>query len=354
MQTMTDMMAFQLLDLADGQVQSVPIPVIREHEVLIRVHSCGICGSDIPRYFETGAHNMPITLGHELSGTVVEVGSNKTDLQVGSRVTVAPLIPCYQCFYCTSGLYSLCDKYSYLGSRQDGAFAEYVRVPMDNCIVIPNNVSLEEAALTDPAANALHALWKGRIVAGETVLVFGVGAIGLFAVQWAKYLGAEVIVVDRYPEKIELAKKLGAKEGFVSADQDVLKEIRDMTGHKQGVDLAVELSGSLVGQRFNMAAVRKQGRVVLHGISHKHLLIPEGEFDSFQRGERELIGSWNSFSSPFPGREWTETVKALSTGELLAEPIISRRCKLPELRGIFEEYHSGRHPYNKVLCQPNI
>ncbi len=342
------MNAFQLVRVGHGEVRKVPVPTPGPNEVLIKVHFCGICGSDVPRYFSTGAHRMPITIGHEFSGVVEQTGDNVSKILVGTRVTVAPLIPCNACEYCERGLFSLCENYGYVGSRQDGAFAEFVVVPAANCLPIPDSVTLQDAAFTDPAANAIHALWKGRISEGNIVLIFGMGTIGLFAVQWAKLLGATVVVIDRFSEKVNLAKQLGADFGFSSSSDEILSQVRTVCS-VSGVDIALELSGSPVGQEFCIRAVRKQGRVVIHGISHKDLLIPEKVLDVFQRGECEFIGSWNSFSAPFPGKEWTETLKNIGSGHIRTEPIVSKICGLNGLRSAFDEYRQGI-PFNKVLC----
>ena len=343
------MRALRLVDIGSVRVESVPKPVATQGRVIIRVHACGVCGSDIPRIFDTGSHQLPLTLGHEVSGVVEEVGPDTYQLNVGDRVAIAPLIPCYRCYYCQRGLFSLCEDYGYLGSREDGAYAEFVSVPALNCLVLPDTVSLDAAALMDPAANALHALWKARLEKPGIIVIVGVGTIGLLAVQWAKMSGSTVIATDIHAEKLRLAQAVGA-DYIVKAgsDVDVAQEILQFTPENLGADAAIDFSGSPSGQRLVLNTIRKQGRGVIHGISHAAYSLSEKEFDSFQRSEKELIGSWNSFSLPFPGEEWIRSIAALENGQLQTEPLIVRRS-LDEMPETLQEYHNGS-PFSKVLC----
>lgn len=345
------MRALRLVDIGKLRVDFVPKPVATSDRVVVQVHACGVCGSDISRIFDTGSHRLPLTLGHEVSGIIQEVGPGVSSLNVEDRVAVAPLIPCNQCHYCRSGLFSLCDDYGYIGSREEGAYAEYISVPAANCLVVPDSISLDSAALMDPAANALHALWKGRLEKPGIVVIVGVGTIGLLAVQWAKMTGSIVIATDLHAEKLTLAKEMGAD--FVvkgGPDSDVMDEILRLTPDNRGADLAIDFSGSASGQKLALNIVRKQGRTVIHGISHAPYSLSQKEFDTFQRGEKELIGSWNSFSLPFPGDEWTRSLTALERGQLRTESLIIRRS-LDEMPETLREYRDGS-PFNKVLCVP--
>ena len=160
-----------------------PMPEVKSDEVLFRVRACGICGSDIPRIFVNGTYHFPTIPGHEFSGEVVGAGSEKYQDLVGMRATVFPLIPCKTCENCNNGDYEMCKSYDYLGSRSDGAFAEYVRVPVWNLVPIPDALSFEEAAMTEPCAVALHALRRAQIEVGDNVVIFGPGTIGMLIAQ---------------------------------------------------------------------------------------------------------------------------------------------------------------------------
>lgn len=166
------MKAAVLYSIDDLRVEEVPTPEVKDGWVLIKVDSAGICGSDIPRIKKTGTYSFPLIPGHEFSGKVLETGE---------KVAVYPLIPCGECVFCKTGEFNLCDHYDYLGSRRDGGFAQFVSVPEGNLIPVPENVSLEDAALAEPATVAQHAVKRSKLVKGGTVLVVGAGTIGYFA-----------------------------------------------------------------------------------------------------------------------------------------------------------------------------
>ena len=164
---------------ADLRVEEVPVPEdLGENEVLVKVAACGICGSDIGRVMVTGTYNFPTIPGHEFAGTVEKVGSAVSHLSAGDKVAVAPLMPCRECEDCARGNYSLCEDYNFLGSRTDGAFAEYLKAPAQNVLKVPDNVSLEVAATIEPAAIILHGIHKVDLSLGDAVVVVGCGALG--------------------------------------------------------------------------------------------------------------------------------------------------------------------------------
>ena len=156
------MKALVLNDVGKLTVKDVPVPKVGDDEVLVKVGACGICGSDIPRVYRDGAHVMPLVIGHEFAGTVAEDGR---------RVGVFPLIPCMKCECCRNRKYEMCSNYSYLGSRRDGGFAEYVAVPKWNLIDLPESVTMEQAAMLEPMAVAVHAIRQVKPSADDTVVV---------------------------------------------------------------------------------------------------------------------------------------------------------------------------------------
>ncbi|MEM5770803.1 MAG: alcohol dehydrogenase catalytic domain-containing protein, partial [Bacillota bacterium] len=178
------MKAVRMYAPRDLKVEQVPVPEIKDDEVLVKVMAVGICGSDIPRILQYGAYISPITPGHEFAGQIVEAGADVRQFVPGDRITVPPLMPCFKCEYCRQGHFSLCQDYNYFGSRCDGAFAQYVAVPEGNLLKIADNVTYEAAATTDPLANALHAIKRGGFKPGDKTCVLGVGAIGLYAIQY--------------------------------------------------------------------------------------------------------------------------------------------------------------------------
>ena len=207
------MKALVVTDKHKMELQDIPKPEIKPGKVLIKVAYCGICGSDLPRYFEGGVHAFPQVLGHEFSGTVEAIGEGVSTISVGEKVAVAPLVPCGTCENCQKGEPAMCTQYSFIGSREQGAMAEYVVVPEKNCVKVPDTLSLKEAALLEPLTVAIHGIERVRVPAGAEVLVLGAGTIGLLTVLALRAIGVgKIIVVDLNDKKLTLAKKIGADE----------------------------------------------------------------------------------------------------------------------------------------------
>ena len=335
----------------DLRLEEVDIPTVGADEVLIKIMAVGICGTDIPRVNKYGAYYSPIISGHEFAGEIVELGSDVRKSAIGDRVTVAPLIPCYECEYCDQGIYALCEDYSYYGSRCDGAFAQYIAVKEKNLLKISDTISYETAATTDPFANAMHALKRGEFNEGDRVCVYGCGAIGLYAVQAAKALGAsKVVAVDVSPEKLESARQCGADAVFNGRDADVAKQICDYLGG--GADVVCEISGAPIAQQNAILSAAKLGRVVIVGISRTGLQLSEQAVDKIMRGEINVKGSWNSFSNPFPGWEWTTAIQLFEDGSVSSDPVITHRLKLEDVADTFNQIARGGMFFNKILFMP--
>ena len=189
------MKAWVLHDIGKITLDEVSVPQPAAGEVLLKVHAAGICGSDIPRIYDTGAHSMPLIPGHEFAGEVVGVGAEVKDAWIGKRVGVFPLIPCRECRPCSERRYEMCRSYSYLGSRRDGGFAEYVVVPEWNLIELADNVAYEEAAMSEPMAVAVHAIRRVQPETSDTVVVCGLGTIGELIVMFLIDMGIKNILV---------------------------------------------------------------------------------------------------------------------------------------------------------------
>ena len=350
---MSKMRAVQLF--APGDVRCVEVERPRVEgpgDVIIKVKDCGVCGSDIMRVMVKGAYRHPITIGHEFSGTIEELGSDSSDFRIGDRVTVIPLLSCGKCDYCKIGQQVLCDNYSYYGSREDGAMAEYIKVNLNNIMKVPVNVDFEAAAMTDPVAVALHAVRKAKLEPGQTAAVFGVGAIGLIAVQWLKYSGcSKIFTVDIYDEKLDLAASLGADICINARNENVLEKFKSYTDGK-GIDVAIELAGSDITQVQAVDIVRKLGRVVFCGISYKDLLIPNPLLSKILRNEIEIVGAWNSLTSPLPVNEWQSALNFMNNGKIKCNPLISHRLKLEECGNAFDMMFNKKEVFNKVMFKP--
>lgn len=345
------MRALKLYAPGDIRFETVPVPQIKPDEVLVNVKACGVCGSDIPRLLTYGAHVSELIPGHEFSGVVAAVGGEVDNAKPGDRITAAPLIPCMSCQWCDRGNYSLCVSYDYLGSRSDGAMAEYVRVPKANLIPLPAEVSFEAGAMADPAANAVHALDKASIGPESVAAFFGVGPIGLFAVQLAKHLGAKTIIgVDVSEDKLALAKEAGCDVVINSLETDAAAAIREAA--PEGANVVLDASGVQAAQHQCVLAAANHADIIYLGISHDSLNLGEKAVDRILRGELRIMGSWNSFSKPFPGREWTSSVDMMRLGAMWKESFISHRLRLEEGPEFFAKLAGERFYFSKIMFLP--
>ena len=276
----SDMEAIVLHAVGDLRYEKVAVPAAGPGEVRVRIGFCGVCGSDIPRCFSKGTYSFPTICGHEFAGTVESCGEGVTQFRPGDRVAVFPLLWREDHAACEQGKYAQSDGYDYLGSRSDGAFSEYVVAPERNLIRVPDNVSLEEAAMTEPAAVALHAVRRAKVRLGDTVAVFGLGPIGLMVAQWLKASGAgPIILFDIQPEKLEIARQLGIK-GLsnwrelaalqIEAELVQMNEVA-MEKHKFKAGMRVRFIGGPtvyghayeVGSEFLVSTVKADGRIYL-------------------------------------------------------------------------------------------
>ena len=296
--------------------EEVPKPICKSSEVLIKVMACGICGSDIPRAIDNSAHSYPIILGHELSGIISEVGSDVKGFKIGDKVCVVPLIPCYTCEQCKLGNYSLCENYSFIGSRRQGGMSEYVAVPSKNIIKLGDNVSFEQGALIEPATVGLHALYINNHIKDGYTVVLGGGTIGIFTMQWAKIMGSKkVIVFGRDKKHLELSKDLGADEVISTLDENFMEQAIDITdGH--GFDNVYETAGSTKTIKYAFELGAKKSHVCMVGTPTIELTFSVEEWEQMNRKEFLLTGSWMSYSSEFPGKEWKLTQECFSNGSL--------------------------------------
>jgi L-iditol 2-dehydrogenase len=347
------MRAVQLFSPGDVRCVEVDIPQIQQSkDVIIKVKSVGVCGSDIPRVMSKGAYRYPITIGHEFAGQVTEVGPDVNNVKPGDRVTIMPLIPCGVCKFCQIGEAVVCDNYDYYGSRIDGAMAEYINVCADNILKLPPGVDYEAGSMTDPSSVALHAVRKANILPGQSAVVFGLGAIGYLTVQWLKSMGCNtVIAVDIYDNKLKLAEMLGADYCVNGKTQNVVETIMDLT-NGFGVDASIELAGSKITQIQSIEAVRKLGTVVYCGISYDDLLLPNNVLSKILRGEIKLKGSWNSSIAPLPINEWESSLAAMKSGKLRTDPLVTHRFRLEDCQEAFNMMYNKTEVFTKVLFKP--
>ncbi|NDJ57930.1 galactitol-1-phosphate 5-dehydrogenase [Enterobacteriaceae bacterium 4M9] len=330
----------------DLRVEDVAIPTYADDEVLVQVKATGICGSDLDRVMVTGTYRFPTIPGHEFSGVVAKVGQKVSAFAPGDRVAVAPILPCFSCEFCQQGHYGQCNDYNYLGSRTNGGFAGFVAAPQRNLLRLPDNVSFEHGAMIEPAAVTLHGVMKAGIKAGDSVAVLGCGTLGLFAIQFARILGAtRIVATDIAEDKLALAKMMGATHIINSKTQDAVAAIRT----QGAVDVAIETAGVSLTQVQALQITQKQGNVLFLGSAHADVVIAPHVFEHIIRNELTLLGSWNSYSAPFPGREWTAIIDYIQNGALIMAPLMTHRITLDDLPAFIRDMKHRVVSYNKVI-----
>lgn len=281
------------------QAQEIPIPEIGRRDILVQVKAAGICHSDV--HYRAGvspAGPLPLTLGHEVAGIVTQVGEEVTNLRPGDRVSLHYLLTCGDCEHCVRGSEQFCRHVSMIGKYRDGGFAEYIAVPARNAFLLPPEIPFEIGAIMMcSSATAFHALRKAGLRAGERVAIFGVGGLGMSAVQLAHAFGAvEIFAVDIDPVKLELAGRFGAVP-IDNRKGDAVEQIRGLT-NGAGVDVVAELIGlpATIRQAVDSAGIF--GRVVLVGLSDQTL--PIHPYRDLVLREVQLIGSSDHLAQEIP------------------------------------------------------
>lgn len=334
----------------DVRYLDIDEPKTEPGTVKIKIKASGICGSDIPRVLYHGAHFYPIVLGHEFSGDVVEVGEGVATARVGDRVSGAPLIPCMKCDDCQNGNFSLCRHYRFIGSRQQGSNAEYMVIPEQNAVVFDRNIPYEQGAMFEPSTVALHGLFKNHYQGGGYVAVLGGGTIGMFTMQWAKIFGAKkVVVFDINKERLEIARRLGADGVINTAEDDFMEEAMALTDG-MGYAYVFETAGQPATMQFSFELAANKAHVCFIGTPHTDLSFTPPMWENMNRKEFCLTGSWMSYSSPFPGKEWKLTAHYFATGQLKFDPgFIYKKIPMSEAQEAFQLFKTPGLVNGKIL-----
>lgn len=346
------MKAARLHKIGDFRCDEVSIPIPHGDELLIKVGACGICGSDLPRVYVHGTSSgkYPLTIGHEFSGEVVQVGETADPSLIGKRGAIFPLIPCRTCNSCVTGNYAMCEHYDYLGSRSDGGFAEYCLVPSAWHLISSTIADMETLAMTEPACVAQHAVRHARVTAGQFVVIFGAGPIGIMAARWAKIFGAEVLLVDVVDTKVAFAQEKGF-HAINSRNENVADAVRRLNRGKLA-DAAIEGTG--FGDVINtcVTCVRPCGTIALLGNPANDATIPLNIHSMMLRKEVTIVGVWNSSRAPYPVSEWDYTVRMMDEGKFVCADLITDRLSLKELPQAMDEIRSGARKIVKAVCIP--
>jgi len=337
----------------DVRLEEVPVPAIGAGELLVRVHTCGICGTDLKK-IATGSHSAPRIFGHETTGVVVAVGQGVFQYQAGDRVMVFHHIPCGDCYYCQHKVFAQCPTYKKVGATagyepSGGGFSEYVRV-MDwivsrgGVVRIPDGVSFEQASFIEPVNTCMKGVETLRLVPGETVLVVGQGPIGIILSVLARRSGARVITSDLFPQRLTISKTFGLSENIDASASDSVRSVKEMTDGRgaDAVILAVAGNGLI---RPAMDATRPGGRVLLFAqTQHGEAIIDPA---SVCVEEKSLLGSYSASVDL-----QAESARFVLGREMDLERLISHRFALTDS---IEALHLAAHPKPdsmKVVIQP--
>ena len=336
----------------DMRMETVPVPAIGPGELLVRVHTCGICGTDLKK-IAAGSHSAPRIFGHETAGVVAAVGEDVKQFQTGDRVMVFHHIPCRKCYYCRHKTFAQCETYKKVGCTagfepSGGGFAEYVRV-MDwiveqGTVRIPDGVSFEQACFVEPVNTCMKGVISLRLEPDETVLVIGQGPIGLILSVLAKRTGARVITSDLYSQRLTISKSFGLGPTIDASRADVTQSVREMTDGRgaDAVILAVGVNGLI---RPAMEATRPGGRVLLFAQTVRGEVVVDPA--AICVDEKTLLGS---YSASVELQE--ESVRFVMGREMDLVRLISHRFPLTRA---LEALELAAHPQPdsmKIMIQP--
>ena len=345
------MRAWVLHGIDDLRLETAADPVLREGEALVAVRAAGICGSDIPRVYKTGAHVHPLIVGHEFSGVVEKVAGGVDPSWLGQRVGIFPLIPCRVCGPCQKKQYEMCRDYSYLGSRRDGGFAEYAAVPADNMIRLPDLVTFEEAAMLEPMAVAVHAIRRIRVSAGETVAVCGLGTIGLLLVMFLREAGVErIFAVGNKEFQRQAVLKMGLPENAYCdvRSQEAGRWLAERTDGN-GVDVFFECVGKNETLMEALEYAAPAGRVMLVGNPFTDMHLDKQVYWRILRAQLTVAGTWNSSFTHDPEDDWHYVLDRLASGRIDPAGLITHRSPLEGLERGLRIMRDKTEEYCKIM-----
>jgi L-iditol 2-dehydrogenase len=336
----------------DVRLETVPVPQIGAGELLVRVHTCGVCGTDLKK-IATGSHSAPRIFGHETSGVIAAVGKDVRGFQPGDRVVVFHHIPCRECYYCRHKTFAQCETYKKVGCTagfepSGGGFSEYVRV-MDwivryGTVRIPDGVSFEQACFVEPVNTCMKGIDALALQTGETVLAIGQGPIGILLSVLARRAGATVITSDLYPERLKMGERFGLEQSMDASRTKVVERVRELT-EGRGADAVILAVGGNSLIKTAMDAARPGGRVLLFAqTQHGEAVIDPA---AICVEEKALLGS---YSASVDLQE--ESVRFVMGKEMDLASLISHRFPLMESKQALDLAAHPQPSSMKIVIQP--
>jgi L-iditol 2-dehydrogenase len=311
-------------------IEEAPIPVPGPDELLVQVKASAICGSDIKGY--DGKHpliRLPLILGHEFSGVIAGKGSAVEGFCIGDRVVVEPSSVCGSCFFCRRKEYALCTNLKQLGHQLPGSFAEYTLSKAQFTYPLPETIAFDKAALVQPLAISIHAADRTSVRQGQTVIILGMGPIGLLLLQVMKKRGARILVSDLVDDKLNKAISLGADQVCHGADPAIDKKIKDWT-EGRGADIVIEAAGTSATIDQSFSFVRRGGTILLLGITgHEREEVP---LEKVVLDELNLLGTVRYGAEDFP-----RAIEMIQNQAIDLEALLTQRFKMSDLPRVFRE-----------------
>jgi len=345
------MKAALLKDVGNLEIKEVKKPLCSVHSILIRVKACAICGTDLKVYrYGHRLIKFPRITGHELAGSIVETGSEIKRYKQGDRVTVAPAVPCGECFYCRRGIQGMCDNLTAIGYHYDGGFAEYMLIPSiaikNDCVnILPDNLTFEEAALTEPLAAVMNCQEISTIKLGDTVVIMGAGPLGCFHADLAKTKGAgKVIMVEVSSSRLEQSKISGADIFINGSEENPVERVLEETNNR-GADVVIVACSSGKAQEDALGMVCKRGQVNFFGSLPKDKSVIG--FNSNIVHYKECVISGTHGSTP---QQNQLVLSLLSEKKISLKKYITHRLPLDELLSGLEMIEKGEG--QKIIINP--
>ncbi|MFD3260038.1 NAD(P)-dependent alcohol dehydrogenase [Paenibacillus lentus] len=334
--------------LKQMEIREIPVPEPKEKEVLVKLEYVGICGSDV-HYYEHGKIgdfivNGDFILGHECAGTVVAIGKDVKQLQVGDRVALEPGVTCGQCEFCKSGRYNLCPDVEFLATPPyHGCFENYIAFPENMAFKLPNSITTREGALVEPLSVGMHAAKQGGVTLGSTVVILGAGCIGLTTLLASKAFGAlDITVVDVIPKRLDKALELGATRVINAAEMDAVKLIYELTDG-EGVDIVMETAGAVKTVQQTAYMVKRGGTVVLVGMAPQ---------DTIEYNFAKLLGKEAEIKTVFRYRNiYPQAIKAMAEGLIDVSGIVTHEYRFDEIAEAFDVNINRKNDVVKIVIK---
>jgi len=313
-------------------IEQVPEPECQPDEVILKVASSGICGTDLHIYKGEYIADFPLIPGHEFSGVIVEIGKNVDYLTIGDRVTADPNIFCGHCDFCRNEQANHCLNWSGVGVKRNGAFAEYVAVPARNCYPVPDSLTDAQAAFIEPLACVAYALRRLRVWPGDRVLIVGAGPMGLLLLQALRHSGAsQVVMVEKQPDRLALAAQLGAS-ATISAGPNQTEALRQFIPY--GFDIVIDATGvpAVIEQAFDYLGPR--GQFLQFGVTPANSTVRIDPFKFF-KNDWSLIGSFAICYSFQPAIDW------LANKVIDIDPLVNHTVPITNFTAAFDQFAKG-------------